>query len=153
MGDTVKADKTLIARVQQLASESDGKRTIHDLLKQALRERFRDNDEGLLDFAAQASGGVLKTLRQRSYDMPEEWTLFDLPSSIVITSPLGDLIIPNETATAGEVDQWLTEGEQYHGSQHQRFKSRRKAMKSAQLDPSRNYMEQLKELRAGDDAE
>lgn len=143
-------DQSLIARVQQLADASDGPRSAQDLLVDALRERFAGDMEGLLRFAAATGGSALKNLRTKSYDLPEQGTLFDLPSSIVITSPLGDLIVPNHIATAGQVEQWLTEGEQHHGSQHKRFKSRRKALKDASLDPSRNYLVQLRELQSGD---
>jgi hypothetical protein len=141
-------DRSIIARASELVARGDKPVPASEALKQALDERCH-GDYGLaLELLVVEGRSRLKDARQRTYALPEQPTLFDLPSVIAITTPLGDLFIPSDMATAGQVEQWAREGQQHHGSQHKRFKAMAAQLKGLGFDESENYQEQVRSLKA-----
>jgi hypothetical protein len=137
-------DRSLIARAQQIIAEATEQITGRDALRQAVHEKYQNNPEALLDAFVDASMSGLRELRKRTYELPDSPTLFDLPSVIGVRSPDGDLYVHLQDATAGQVQQWASEGEQYHGSQRRRFKAIRKQVK--ELDSAENFQSQVRAL-------
>ena len=144
-------DRHLIARANELATQGSGPVAAGDALRKALDERCGGDYGKALDLLVDEGRSKLKDARKSTYTIPEQPTLFDIPAVIAITTPLGDLFIPRELATNGQVDQWLREGEQHHGSQHKRFKSMRAARAELELDPSENHVESLRSLMGGEE--
>lgn len=144
-------DRSIIARAQEFIARSASPITSREALKQALAERYASDPEGLLNFAVDGGVSAMRDLRKRTYDLPEQPGLFDLPPVIGISTPLGDLFIHLDDATAGQVGQWAREGEQHHGSQHKRFKAIRGQIKESALDPSENFKAQLRAIGGGDE--
>lgn len=144
-------DRHIAARAMQIAQQSNGSVYWADACKQAIRERCGDNVEMILDLAVQSFGRMAKEYKKSQYNLPEQATLFDVPELLMLATPLGELMVHREEATAGQVQEWVDAGERHHGSQHKAFKAKRKQLRELDLDPSRNYLEQLKELRDGQD--
>lgn len=144
-------DRSLIARAQEIIA-AEGTIAGRDALKRAILERYAGDLDALADALVDSNVSGMKDLRKRTYVLPEQATLFDVPAVIGIGTPLGDLYIKAEDATAGQVQQWAREGEQWHGGQHRHFRRFAQSFADLGLDPSRNYREQLKELRSEGDA-
>jgi hypothetical protein len=117
-------DQSLRLRAQEIITSSPDGMTTRQGMKRALAERFKDDPAGLLEFAAAAGCVGMKDLRKRTYDLPEpgEGVLFDLPQIIGVSTPEGDLLVPREKATLGQVRQWTREGSQHHATQKLRFR-------------------------------
>lgn len=143
-------DRSLIARAQEIIA-AEGTIQGRDALKRAILERYAGDINALAEALVDSNASGMKDLRRRTYVLPEQPTLFDVPAVIGISTPLGDLYIAAADATAGQVAQWAREGEQWHGGQHRQFKKFAQSFTDLALDLSRNYREQLKELRAEDD--
>lgn len=139
-------DRSLIARAQEILATSPHKMTTEDAIADAIYERFDGDGKLIARYMATQIKGWAKQLRKNSYEVPEHPTLFDVPATIIVTSPTGDIAWPLGEAPAAIVGQWWTEGEQHHGSQHRRFKKGKQRHFAAGLDPERNYMEQAKAL-------
>jgi hypothetical protein len=139
-------ERQIISRAIELAGKAGEPVPAAVALRRAIDERCKGDYQAVLEMLVGEGLSKMKDARQRTYNLPEQATLFDLPGVIALMTPLGDLFVPADMATAGQVDQWAREGEQHHGSQHKRFKAMRAQLKGLSLDPSRNYREQLKEL-------
>ena len=137
-------DRSLVARTQQIIVDATGQVTSRDALRQAVVERYGSDVDALIDAFVAASMSGLRELRKRTYELDEGPTLFNLPSVIGVTTADGDLFVHLNDATAGQVQQWAAEGEQYHGSQRSRFKAIRKQV--AELDSAENYQSQVRAL-------
>lgn len=142
-------DRSVIARASELAAAGTQPVPAVEALRQALKERCGGSYERAIDMLVNEGRSKLKDARQRTYTLPEQPTLFDLPSVIAITTPLGDLFVPSEMATAAQVEQWAREGQQHHGSQHKRFKAMASQLKDLGLDPSENYRQQIAGITIG----
>lgn len=123
----------LVLRTQEIIAKSKeiGGR---DAVKIALRERFGQDIEQLLDFTA-STVGVLKKLSRATYELPDQATLFDIPQTIVINTDEGPLFIGREQAQLGQVRQWVSEGLQHHSAQKYRFGRLAKDLKSLDSQP------------------
>lgn len=114
---------SLKLRAQEIIAASPGGITTQEALKKALAERYKNDPDGLLEYAAGASSNFLKDLRKRTYELPDpDLTLFNIPQVIGISTPDGDLILTRDSAVLGHVRQWGREGQQHHGTQKLRFK-------------------------------
>lgn len=142
-------ERQIIARATELAATGGKPIASADALRQALDERCGGDYQAALDMLVNEGRSKLKDARQRTYNLPEQPTLFDLPAVIAISTPLGDLFIPSDMASAGQVEQWAREGQQHHGSQHKRFKAIASQLKDLALDPSENYRQQVASLGGG----
>lgn len=143
-------DRSLIARAEEIALGTGEKITTERALAEAIAERFDNNPKLMAEFAAGMMRGALKEIRKNSYQLSEQPTLFDVPQSIVISTPEGDLLIKKESATAGQVEQWLREGSQWHNQQGKRFASLLQRHQAAGFDLEANYVDQVKALPEAD---
>lgn len=143
-------DRHIIARATEIATNEGQPIAETAALRRALDERCGGDYALALDLLVTEGRSKMKDARQRTYTLPEQPTLFDLPQVIAVTTPLGDLFLPADMATAGQVEQWAREAQQHHGSQHKRFKAMAQQLKGMALDPSLNYRDQVRELGAGD---
>lgn len=144
-------DRSLSARAHEIIhirATSGTPVTADEAIREALHERCGGDYTKLLEMAAGFAGGFAREAKKTTYQLPEQASLFDLPAVIAVSTPLGDLFIQSDDATAGQVDQWSRDAMQFHGSQHKRFKTFRANFKSLDLDPSDNYKSMLKSIRA-----
>lgn len=145
--------RSLHARTMEIVkAHPDG---IHSSIafRQAVDELCGGSYDRAIDILSGEWSGKLRDAKKSVYVLPEDPTLFDIPEWIVIATPLGDYWVEKERATAGQVEQFFREGEQWHGGQHKRFKAKHKQVKELGLDQSRPYMEQIRELRGADKGE
>lgn len=145
------ADRSLIARAEEIALKTPGKITTEAALAEAIRERYDNNPKLMAEFAAGMMRGALKDIRKNTYQLGEQPTLFDVPQTIVVSTPEGDLLIAKDDATAGQVEQWLREGSQWHNQQGERFSRLLDRHRAAKFDLEANYVEQVKALESGDE--
>lgn len=146
-------DKTIVARAQQIAESAPERRMlITEAAAAAIIERFDGDAKRIAAFAAEVAQSKFKDIRKNTYELPDEPTLFDVPSDIVITTPEGDLFILGDEATPPQIRQWITEGAQFHGSQHKKFKRLGVQFDAVedQLTPDLPAKPQLKSLEAAD---
>jgi hypothetical protein len=141
-------DKSLVARAQEMAANSPEKITAEESLAQAILERFDDDPKLIARYFADAVKGWTKELRVRTYTLPEQATLFSIPETIAIITDEGDLLIPADLATAGQVRQWVREGRRHHKSQEKKFARFDAQLKSLELNPKENYKDQLRALES-----
>lgn len=139
-------ERQIIARATELAANAGEPVPAAVALRRALDERCGGDYQAAMDMLVGEGLSKMKDARQRTYNLPEQPTLFDLPAVIAVTTPLGDLFVPADMATAGQVEQWAREGQQHHGSQHKRFKAISSQLKDLSLDPSENYRQQVASL-------
>lgn len=140
----------LVLRTQEIIAQSKeiGGR---DAVKIALREKFGDNFDQLLDFAAGLTAGVLKKLSKATYELPDDPTLMDIPQTIVINTDDGPLFMDRQQAQLGHVRQWISEGLQHHSAQKYRFSRLAKDLKKLDSQPDGiAWIEVRHELEAGD---
>lgn len=133
-----KSDRTsIVLRVQEIINANPNGITSQEAFERALAERYKDDPTGLLQFAAAAVRSTVRGLRQRTYDLPDsgEHALFEIPETIGIKTPDGDLFIARECALLGQVRQWLREGDQHHSAQKLRFKRALKELQVLQGEP------------------
>lgn len=146
-------DQSIVLRAQEIinnATATGGKITLHDAVRTALREKYGNDPERLLDVAASAMTGVAKVLRKATYELPEQQGLLDIPGCIAVSTPEGDLFIARDLATNRQVFQWCEEGYQYHSTHRLRFKKGREvAKKLIEIDPDANFLESRDALAAG----
>lgn len=116
-------DTSLTMRAQEIILAADRPVNSTDALVQALRERSLSYDELLKMIASQLS---TKSLRNSTYNIPEQDGLFAAPSVIAISTADGDLFIKGEIATNDQMAQWADEGLQHHSTQRLRFKRAKK---------------------------
>lgn len=114
---------SIMLRVQEVIHRSPSPITAHDALKQVLTERYGDDPNGLLDFAAGAGQSLLRGLRKSTYNLNADAgaALFDIPSVIAITDSDTELFLSRDEADLGQVRQWAREGTQHHAVQSLRF--------------------------------
>jgi hypothetical protein len=117
------SDRSVQLRAQEIIANSPDAITTIEAVERALRERFPDYDQ-LLKVAASTTASTLKGIRKQTYVLPDEGqgSLFEIPAYIAVTTPEGDLIVPKDHATLGQVRQWSREGQQHHSTQTLRFK-------------------------------
>jgi hypothetical protein len=129
--------RSLQLRAQEIINASPDGMTVNEALKRALLERYGNDVEALANAAASLGAGMLKGLRKRTYDLPEQedGVLFQIPSVIGISTPEGDLLIPREQANTGQVKQWQKEGLQHHSTQVLRFKRAGRDLESLKDEP------------------
>lgn len=143
----------LVLRTQEIIAQSKeiGGR---DAIKIALRERFGDDFDQLLNFAAGLTG-VLKKLSKATYELPDQPTLMDIPQTIVVNTDEGPLFMDRQQAKLGHVRQWVSEGLQHHSAQKYRFNRLAKDLKKLDEQPDEiAWLDVRHELEAGDgDAE
>lgn len=116
--------RSLQLRAQEIINASPNGMTVNEALKRALLERYGNDVDAMAGVAAAMGAGILKGLRKRTYDLPEQedGVLFQVPSIIGIATVDGDLLVPREHAALGQVRQWQKEGLQHHATQVLRFK-------------------------------
>lgn len=116
--------RSLQLRAQEIINASTTGMTVNDALKQALLERYGNDADKLASVAAALGAGMLKGIRKRTQELPEqeEGVLFQIPSVIGIATIDGDLLVPREHANLDQVRQWQKEGLQHHATQVLRFK-------------------------------
>lgn len=133
-------DRALNVRAFEVLNASHNGMTTRQAMEVVLRERYADDFDGLLSFAASAGAGGLKGIRKRTYEIPDlfQGALFQIPTVIAVTTPDGDLIVPREVASLGQVRQWAREGSQHHATQALRFKRLRE-----QLDALKEESDEL----------
>jgi hypothetical protein len=151
-GNSVSDQHWLVLRTQEIIAQSKeiGGR---DAVKIALRERFGQNFDQLLDFTAGLTG-VLKKLSKATYELPDQPTLMDIPQTIVINTDEGPLFMDRQQAQLGHVRQWVSEGLQHHSAQKYRFGRLAKDLKSLDSQPDEiAWVDVRYELAVGDDAE
>lgn len=117
------SDRSIQLRAQEIIANSPAEITTAAAVEQALRERFPDYDQ-LVKVAAAATASALKGIRKQTYMLPDgdQGVLFEIPAYIAVTTPEGDLIVPKDQATLGQVRQWQREAQQHHSTQTLRFK-------------------------------
>lgn len=117
-------DRALSLRAQEIISASADGMTTAQAMEAVLRERFAGDPDGLLKWAASVGSSGLKGIRKRTYEIPDlfQGTLIQIPQVIGVTTPEGDLLIPRDKATLGQVRQWAREASQHHSVQKLRFK-------------------------------
>lgn len=143
-------DRHLIARAIEIATGSDKPIMSPAALRRALDEMLDGDYERAIDMLAAEGQSRMKYGKKRTHILPEQPTLFDLPTAIAIATPVGDLWLRSDLASAGQVDQWAREGEQDHASQLKRFKAIRAQLKELALDPSENYLKQIRAIASPD---
>jgi hypothetical protein len=116
-------DTSLTMRAQQIILAADQPVNSTDALVEALRERGLSYDELLKMIAGQLS---TKSLRNSTYNIPEQDGLFAAPSVISISTPDGDLFIKGDMATNDQMAEWADGGLQFHSTQRLRFKRAKK---------------------------
>lgn len=136
-------DKSIIARAQELVAHSNAQMTLEQAIAESIFERFDGDGKRIAYYMAGQVKNWTKAIRKASYDVPEHPTLFDVPQVIIVTSPDGDVAWPIDIAPAKVVGQWWTEGEQYHGGQHRRFRLGKERHFSLPMDPDKGYKEQV----------
>lgn len=115
-------------RVQELINSTQEPITDHEALKRVLAERYKDDPDGLLEYATSMGRTALRGLRKRTYELPEQDGLFEIPPVIAISTPDGDLFMAREQANFDQVVQWIREGLQHHSTQNLRFERFRLAV-------------------------
>lgn len=114
---------SLQLRAQEIINASPEGMSIREALKQALLERYGHDPEALAEAAAAFGASSLSGLRKRTYELPDDQgALFQVPNIIGIRTDDGDLLIPRQNASLGQVRQWQKEGQQHHATQLLRFK-------------------------------
>src|SRR5215467_6095080 len=89
MGGTMTApgralDQTIILRAQEIIERSREKKLLKDAIKEALLDTQLEREQ-FAEMVAVMSTGMLKGLRQSSYDLPEQTdqlSLFEIPAII-----------------------------------------------------------------------
>ena len=115
---------SLQLRAQEILSAHPEGMTARAAMKQALSERYKHDPDGLAEFAAGVSQSWLSGLRKGTYELPDDGqgSLFQTPEVIAIRTDDGDLLVHRDSATLGQVRQWVKEAQQHHGTQSLRFK-------------------------------
>ena len=134
-GNCVSDQQWLVLRTQEIIANSGDGIKGRDAVKAALRERFGDNIEQLLDFAASVTG-VLRKLAASTYNLPDQPTLaMDIPQTIVVNTDEGPLFVDRSQAELGHVRQWVADGLQHHSVQKDRFGRLAKDLKKLEAHP------------------
>lgn len=115
-------DRSLQLRAQEIINAHPDGMTVRDAMKQAILERYADNPERMADAFATVAAGGMSQLRKRTYELPDDEGLFQIPSWIGIRTEDGDMLVQREAATLGQAAQWAREGLQHHSVQRVRFK-------------------------------
>jgi len=143
-------ERTLIARAQELAADGPDHRVQATVaLTAAILERYGDDPKRIAEEWATREAGSLKKARENSYKQPDNPTLFDVPSVIVITSDAGDVFIKRDQATVAEVRQWAREGLKWHTGQTKSFTRLVDRLAEAEIDDADNYMDAVRAITAG----
>lgn len=114
---------SLQLRAQEIINGSADGMTVQQALKRALLERYANDPDGLAEACAMLAAGTMSGLRRRTYELPDsQGSLFEPPAIIGIRTEDGDLLVPRQHASLGQVKQWQREGQQHHATQLLRFK-------------------------------
>lgn len=144
-------ERSLIARAQELAAEGPDERVQATVaLTAAIMERYGDDPKRIAEEWALKEAGGLRQARVNSYKTPDNPTLFDVPSVIVITSDAGDLFIKKEHANVAEVLQYASEGLKWHTGQTKNFARLKERIEAAGMELTDNYMDAINALEAGE---
>lgn len=127
------ADQTLKLRVAELIHSAKGEISEQEATKAALRERYPDDYEALLDYATSATRGVARALGRQTYELPEnaQGALFDIPQVIAIRKDGRYTFVHREAATVDHVRQWTREARRHHATQGKRFEKFEEQLKQA----------------------
>lgn len=123
----------LAIRAQEIILNSEGI-SATQALKMALLERYDDIDK-LAEFAAGSFGSLARKLRNATYELPDEPTLFDIPAVIAVITDEGELFIPRDGANAGQVREWARDGQRFHANQRLKFERIRKQLSAVEDIP------------------
>lgn len=141
-------EKSLIARANELANASKDPVELEQSLVNALLERHGHDAMALARAWAHQERSQLSQIRKRSYHLPKDPTLFDLPPVIVIQTPDGDLLLPEGTRLGKHVKQWVREGKRYHKSQRTRFEKIAEKVEALDCGDDDNYDEAIRAIRS-----
>lgn len=116
--------QALTLRAQEIINSSPNGMTTKDAMKQALRERYANDPDGIFEVAASLAASTMKGLRKRTFELGDnaQLGLFAMPTVIGVRTTEGDLLVARDQASAGHIKQWQREGQQHHATQHLRFK-------------------------------
>jgi len=139
----------LVLRTQEIIAKSE-EISGRDAVKAALRERFAGNFDQLLDFAATATN-VLRKLKNSTYNLPADPTLFDVPQTIAVNTDEGPLFVTGDQRELGHVRSWAHDGLQHHSAQRYRFSRVVKDLKQLDDRPDELAWDEVRhELTSGE---
>ena len=142
-------NRSIAARALEIMNAAAGPMYWHDAVLQSIREFYGDNVDAYAAALADGYAAAGREYKKSQYELPDQPTLFDIKPVLILDTPQGALAVRKDEATAQQVGEWLEQGDRYLSSQSRRFKAMRAQFQTLNLDPARNYLDQMKELNRG----